>query len=176
MKNLLILAMLTIFIFACKDEGAAGPMSETQYTLEDLENDTNWVEVTDYELLEIPCLKVQDLEEKYYFQNDEDYQDLSNFFYDNSSCTFNTLPEINFDEEEVIGVSFIDYPLEEYDYFQMKVFYNSNEKKITVYCEAEYDTTQSRNELAFMYRKWIKKSTDSFSNELELIYNSNSKE
>lgn len=28
MKNLLILAMLTIFIFACKDEGAAGPQAE----------------------------------------------------------------------------------------------------------------------------------------------------
>lgn len=28
MKNLLILAMLTIFIFACKDEGAAGPVQE----------------------------------------------------------------------------------------------------------------------------------------------------
>ena len=28
MKNLLILAMLTIFIFACKDEGAAGPQQE----------------------------------------------------------------------------------------------------------------------------------------------------
>lgn len=28
MKNLLILAMLTIFIFACKDEGAEGPQEE----------------------------------------------------------------------------------------------------------------------------------------------------
>jgi hypothetical protein len=28
MKNLLILAVLTIFIFACKDEGAAGPQHE----------------------------------------------------------------------------------------------------------------------------------------------------
>ncbi len=43
MNNLLLIGMLTIFIFVCKDEGAAGPMQETEYNLEELENDTNWV-------------------------------------------------------------------------------------------------------------------------------------
>lgn len=120
--------------------------------------------------MDIPCLKVHDLEEKYYFQNDKDYQELSNYFYDNPSCTFNTLPEIDFDINEVIGVSFKDNPLKEYDDFIMKVFYNSIEKKITVYCESEFDTTQFRHKIGYMYRKWIKKSSNSLPNELDLIY------
>jgi hypothetical protein len=138
MKNLLILSMLTIFLFACKDEGAAGPMGETEYTLEELENDTNWIEVTDYELLEIPCLKVHELEEKYYFKNDEDYQELSNYFYDNSSCTFSSLPEVDFDKEEVIGFSNIGAVfyqgnnIEKGDSLGIRLFYNYKYNKVVL--------------------------------------------
>lgn len=179
MKYLIISILITFLILSCKDESPAEIQIETQYTLEELENDTNWVEVTDYELLDIPCLKVHELEEKYYFQNDEDYQKLNNYFYENSSCTFNTLPEINFNEDEVIGVSYIDSPLYTNDEFLMKVFFNSNENVLIAYCETKYYLDSNdigRNQLAYMFRKWIKKSKHSLINEINLIYISNLKE
>lgn len=138
MKNLLIILMLSIILFACKDEVEPGPMSETEYTLEELENDPNWVEITDYELFEIPCLNVYELEGKYYFKNDDNYQDLKNHFYDNSSCTFNSLQEVDFDEEEVIGfgnigaVFYHGNNIEKGDSLEIRLFYNYNFNKVVL--------------------------------------------
>ena len=54
MKNVVIMIMLISSAFSCKEQEMAAPINETQYTLEQLENDPNWVEITDFEMLEIP--------------------------------------------------------------------------------------------------------------------------
>ena len=176
MRNVVIMIMLISSAFSCKEQEMAAPINETQYTLEQLENDPNWVEITDFEMLEIPCLKNYELEEKYYFKTNDEYQILKNHFYDNSSCSFNALPEVNFDKEEVIGVSYVDSPLYQYDEFQVKLFYNSIEKTIIIYCENEYNLEETgigRHKIGYIFRKWITKSRDLDINEIKLVYFSN---
>lgn len=58
MKSILLLIAIFTLI-SCKDDSPTDKSDDqiqTEYTLEELENDSDWVEVTDIDTLEVPCL------------------------------------------------------------------------------------------------------------------------
>lgn len=59
MKNLLLIITAALLFFACKDDNPTDKSDEdisTEYTIEELESDPNWVEFTDFREVEPPCI------------------------------------------------------------------------------------------------------------------------
>ena len=57
MKKIILLIAIMAFV-GCKEETPTETKItiKKEYTLEELENDTNWVEVTDIDTLDAPCI------------------------------------------------------------------------------------------------------------------------
>lgn len=79
MKDIILMIVMLAFI-GCKEEAPTENKLITQqkYTIEELENDTNWVEITDIDTLELPCIWLDVFEMGELCRNQTDYNSLYN--------------------------------------------------------------------------------------------------
>lgn len=92
MKNIILIIAIMAFV-GCKEETPTEQKvnPDKKYTLEELENDPDWVEITDIDTLELPCIwydlfergKLIKLESEYkdMYNESKDYKDHSELYY-----------------------------------------------------------------------------------------------
>ena len=144
MKTIIIIAILSIIALACQKEDM--PVEQIQYTLEQLENDTNWVEIIDIDTLKQPvCIEkdrynhsivIETAEEfNNLYKNSEDWRK-ENSIYFTQECS----DEINVDFKKrtliLVASSNGGFPV-----FKRKIFINYTEKKIIYYLENKSTST-----------------------------------
>ena len=59
MKKILLIITAGLLFFACKEDNLTDNSDgtiQTEYTIEELENDPNWVEFTDFRVVDSPCI------------------------------------------------------------------------------------------------------------------------
>lgn len=121
MKYFIIFATLIILI-ACQEESpdlTNSITTENKYTIEELENDTDWVEITDtLQYSDHFCFEETEIVNSYYFDN---LDSLENSIVYDSCEVFKNLSSMDNNNYDFIGVSLMGV----IEYFELRAFYNS---------------------------------------------------
>lgn len=81
MKNIILILALLAFVGCGEDPPTKNEVKENldkEYTIEELESDPNWVEVTDIDTLEIPCIWYDLYERGKVIRTDAEFKNLYN--------------------------------------------------------------------------------------------------
>lgn len=79
MKNLVLIGII-LTLFSCKNEAPTENKLTTQkkYTIDELESDTNWVEITDIDTLDLPCIWLDLFKMGKIIRNEDEYKTMYN--------------------------------------------------------------------------------------------------
>lgn len=74
MKKIIFIIAIVAFV-GCKEEAPTEPKInlDKEYTLEELENDTNWVEVTDIDTVLRPCVNINLMKQGVVIRNEKNF-------------------------------------------------------------------------------------------------------
>ena len=149
MKNIILIIAL-IAIVGCKEETPTEQKVnlDKKYTLEELENDPDWIEITDIDTLENICVKIEYRLGGKLLKSSQEYTELYNKTKVNVNCPSNSDSlNVNFNEKDVILSAFSNTPSE----WTRKIFKNellseiryvleiirlNNDKKLTIWNES----------------------------------------
>lgn len=79
MRNLILILSATFLLIGCKEEAPTDKLDDqiqTEYTLEELENDPDWVEVTDIDTIDNLCINTHLFYDGIVIRNRSDYDSL----------------------------------------------------------------------------------------------------
>ena len=112
MKNILLILALLAFVGCDENAPTKNEVKESpdkKYTLEELESDPNWVEITDIDTIKSPCIDWELYEMGKLFRDKESIKklvllyDTTSIFYKNDLCEKNIdLYNINYNIKDVI--------------------------------------------------------------------------
>lgn len=134
--KIIILVLAILAFIGCKEEAPTENKLITQqkYTIEELENDTNWVEITDIDTLELPCIWLDLFKRGKLIRQESEYNDM----YDESKALMDhsELPYCK-DDTNYINVDFLTRSLVLFEVrsnggsptFNRRIFKNSSLKE-----------------------------------------------
>lgn len=112
MRNLILILALLAFLGCDENAPTKNEVKESpdkKYTLEELESDPNWVEITDIDTIKSPCIDWELYEMGRVFRDRESIKklvllyDTTSIFYKNSLCEKNIdLYNMDYDKKDVI--------------------------------------------------------------------------
>ena len=170
MQNIILILAIIAFV-GCKEETPTEQKVniDKKYTLEELENDPDWVEVTDIDTLEIPCIWINLYERGKLIKLESEYKDLyseSKALMDHSEMTYckddTNYIDVDFSNKDLIlfEVTTGGDPL-----FKRKIFKNSISNQYRYLLEI---TFRSVSKVGFSFTEAI--TIPNITNDTEMIF------